>query len=494
MARSKLLGPLIVCLHQHAVANAQRHRQSLRGGNALSSLQAPSDATKILPPPPHHASSSLITSQSKSANFVDRSVQEMLDLDASETWGLGGSSAKVDCDSGDGQLFELDIETDYSSCETSWGLERVYFNSATDREEAVYVDGYENDYFDTSDAISQSFCLGEGKYRFVIYDAFGDDIEAPGYYLVALDGEVIAGSSNFGYQESTLFIVTSPTKEAATTTTAVDLAETSDFLMKDEITTVALSWDDASNPEIDDAPTVPDRISGLVDEDEVWQNDTLSPTAPPTASPIAPPTASSQFTSTQATNPVMVDMSHVDGHASTSVQTWIEIANDDFVHDIGLFQSSIDNDEHVTFYPYVKGRRGVMRLQSEDQNLIVAHASASSGSVKLDESTKQVKVIFSYFANSMEANDGFCLDYSIDDGASWHSQKCWHAIEDFNNGEWYDDVTVILNLKNVHGDIQEADDLRIRFRSKANSLHDDILFDKVKLLRLVETEMKDSML
>ena len=105
----------------------------------------------------------------------------------------------------------------------------------------------------------------------------------------------------------------------------------------------------------------------------------------------------------------------------------------------------------------------------------------------------EIKVVFSYYANSMELHDGFCLDYSVDDGSSWHPETCWYAVGDFDNGMWYDDASVAFELRKDRHDVYDnVDSFRIRFRCKADSANDDVLIDKVQVLELVETDLKNS--
>jgi len=56
---------------------------------------------------------------------------------------------------------------------------------------------------DTSN--STSICLPEGEYQFTINDIFGDGIEAPGYYNVTSDGNLIVQGGEFGLGEITSF-------------------------------------------------------------------------------------------------------------------------------------------------------------------------------------------------------------------------------------------------------------------------------------------------
>ena len=76
-------------------------------------------------------------------------------------------------------------------------------------------------------------------------------------------------------------------------------------------------------------------------------------------------------------------------------------------------------------------------------------SSVYSDSISLLEpiSTQtSLQVQFSYYANSMESfNDGFCLDYSTDNGIHWHAQQCWYSQSDFENEHWYDDTAVAVS-------------------------------------------------
>ena len=124
-------------------------------------------------------------------------------------------------------------------------------------------------------------------------------------------------------------------------------------------------------------------------------------------------------------------------------------------------------------------------------------SSAYSDSISLLEpaSTQtSLQVQFSYYANSMESfNDGFCLDYSTDNGINWHERQCWHSETDFENERWYDDTTVAFEI-NSHDTENNVESVRIRFRCLGDSLHDDILIDRVAVFEMVDDgiDLKDS--
>ena len=119
----------------------------------------------------------------------------------------------------------------------------------------------------------------------------------------------------------------------------------------------------------------------------------------------------------------------------------------------------------------------MLRLQCEGRDRRrSACCSAASADIPLDPDFRRARVAFSFYANSMELGDGFCVDSSRDSGRSWRAERCWRAAEDFADGAWYDDAAADLDLG---GD--GAGDLRVRFRSRADSLDDDVLLDEVRV-------------
>lgn len=348
---------------------------------------------------------------------------------------------------------------------------------------------------------SRNTCLREGKYIFTIYDTYGDGIAAPGYYILALDGIVLAGSSNFGYEEITKFTVVNNDESIE------------EFLSLDDDDNDAVVGEDY-DIDIDDtfSTMVPDRLSGLIDLSLVSSSSTTH-----------------DDTINEEKHDARYDPSEEnywppyndDLPAPYETTTWMELWNDDFINGLGIFAhaptptTTMHDHNYVTYYPFVKERRGVIRLQNEmyhtdnddgSVNVIDVSSSIYSDGIAIPQDVMVVKLVFSYYANSMEENDGFCVDYSIDNGGgddddggrsssssskttarAWHSKECWHAMEDFDNGIWYDDIDVIFHLRNDHSgeDGMVVDSLRIRFRCKTNSLHDDVLIDRVQLLGLV---------
>lgn len=160
---------------------------------------------------------------------------------------------------------------------------------------------------------------------------------------------------------------------------------------------------------------------------------------------------------------------------------WVELASSEQFQ-----ESSIFHYEGATYYPYAKDRHGVVRIQHSGSS-IYSNNIALYDRIPTPRQTL-LKVVFSYYANSMEIHDGFCLDSSADDGITWTPERCFYAVADFENGKWYDGVSVPFELKSDAED--DVDSFRIRIRGKADSARDDILIDEVRVLQLVESRLK----
>ena len=56
-------------------------------------------------------------------------------------------------------------------------------------------------------SFSKAFCLENGTYTFVMYDSYGDGINAPGYYRLTYNGTTIVEGGGFETEDSTTFTV-----------------------------------------------------------------------------------------------------------------------------------------------------------------------------------------------------------------------------------------------------------------------------------------------
>ena len=175
--------------------------------------------------------------------------------------------------------------------------------------------------------------------------------------------------------------------------------------------------------------------------------------SPPSPSPPSPSSPSANSPSTK-----------IDGN-------WETLVSENFSDGYGFFKSGGDDTVH---YPSVKGRSGVIRLQDGNGN----KSSIYSSKIKVNKNYSTTDVIFSFMGLSMETNDSFCLDYSIDE-AGWKQGKCWNSRDDFSNNTWNDGTSVKFNSS-------KATILRFRFRCAGDSKQDDLLIDKVVIKGLDE--------
>ena len=81
----------------------------------------------------------------------------------------------------------------------------------------------------------------------------------------------------------------------------------------------------------------------------------------------------------------------------------------------------------------------------------------------------------------MTHGDGFCLDFSTDDGHTWHDEECYDYGIDFENGVWYDDIGVEFDAEDVVG-LVDSNSLSIRLIGRGDH---DVLFDKVQVVASV---------
>lgn len=110
----------------------------------------------------------------------------------------------VSAGSCNGQIFQLDIHTDEHPEETSWILQRI---QGDDGSYVTIEESFLEMHADTGYPAEVYRCLEPGQYEFTLSDTHGDGFSDSGYYLIALNDEIIGGSSGFGYTESTTFIL-----------------------------------------------------------------------------------------------------------------------------------------------------------------------------------------------------------------------------------------------------------------------------------------------
>ena len=154
--------------------------------------------------------------------------------------------------------------------------------------------------------------------------------------------------------------------------------------------------------------------------------------------------------------------------SSTTADTILE---EDFTSGYGQFNAG---GKDVIHYPNILGRYGVTRLESGNG---IESSIYSDEMSLIDKSYAEIKVTFSFYGNSMEFNEQFCVDYMVNNVQNWAEMKCFASGGDFVNSRWYDNVTASIKLQTD----DNIDNMRVRFRCDANSIHDDILIDQVKI-------------
>lgn len=207
--------------------------------------------------------------------------------------------------------------------------------------------------------------------------------------------------------------------------------------------------------------------------------DSYSPTTSPTDGSIIPtyvPTASPQRARQRTNQPISTSRptstspSLGPTRTSSPSGTWNVLAHEHFLDGFGLFEAVESQDIH--HYSSTLGREGVVQLQKS--------ASLPSYDIAVDVGSSQLKIVFSFFANSMEIGEGFCLEYSINDESEWNPVRCWQSSIDFENSKWHDNFNVELSLD----DRIQVDSLRIKFESIASGDNVDVMFDRISLLQL----------
>merc|ERR1719453_115092 len=146
---------------------------------------------------------------------------------------------------------------------------------------------------------------------------------------------------------------------------------------------------------------------------------------------------------------------------------WTTIVEEDFAYGFGLFFNPPMDANH---YPYAENRAGVVRLEDGAGG----SSTLTSNLISLSHNPfSKIKVSFSFYAVKMEHPDDLCLDYELDNGAITGS-KCWSSSHAFENDTWYDDMSIEF-------DVDNASNLRLRFRVVGDDSEDDVLLDKVTI-------------
>mmetsp|Transcript_43670 Transcript_43670/g.91885 ORF Transcript_43670/g.91885 Transcript_43670/m.91885 type:complete len:460 (-) Transcript_43670:89-1468(-) len=163
------------------------------------------------------------------------------------------------------------------------------------------------------------------------------------------------------------------------------------------------------------------------------------------------------------------DQSDVETQNLSNQGGWRTIIEEEFTRGLGLFNQR-GNDARR--YSSAMNRAGVVRMAGGEGG-----SSMQSNEIhprnNLFSEFSRFKVSFSFYAIEMEHSDDLCLDYELDNGKIT-GEKCWSSLNAFDNGRWYDDMS--LEFAASH-----AERLRIRFRVNGDDAEDDVLFDSVRI-------------
>ena len=330
---------------------------------------------------------------------------------------------EYDCTDGYHSLQFL-LQLDSFSCETSWLLEQI---GDIDDEVIDQSMEYTGGLYD--EPLTREWCLNKGSYRFTVFDAAGDGLKDFGYFVLSLDGKEISKGKRFEHEAITLFNTESLIGAASSGDTSGDTSSMADMI------------EDVFQPE----NTKP------YDEQSFHTSD-----------------ADGQI--------IHAPVSVVSERPANELEH-VAIMKEHFVDGFGRFHPS--SPSYIYYYPFVKDRRGIVRLQGlEGRNY-----SLYSDAFPIEDAFISIEVIISFYANSMELSDGFCIDYSVNDGLDYLTAKCFFAIS--MNGLWYDDTSVLIDLAPYDETLSQ---MRIRFRCETDSLNDDILIDKVAIFGLQDND------
>ncbi|KAL7466093.1 hypothetical protein ACHAXS_006390, partial [Conticribra weissflogii] len=190
-----------------------------------------------------------------------------------------------------------------------------------------------------------------------------------------------------------------------------------------------------------------------------WNNDGDGgdvSTSIPTYSPTA-------FDDTNATN----DDDTFD-YNNTSISGGTILLQEHFLSGYGAFHQG----GHDVFHKdYLKYRHGVVRLQDGNGEA----SSIYSDEIVLHGYYPAIQVVFSFYGISMDYEDTFCIDYTLDETWVWEEVMCYRGGDvDFKNKKWYEDWSVVF-------EVGSANSVRVRIRCQGGDNKDDVLIDMVRI-------------
>ncbi len=146
---------------------------------------------------------------------------------------------------------------------------------------------------------------------------------------------------------------------------------------------------------------------------------------------------------------------------------WVTITYDDFE---GGFGNYTDGGGDCRLYSGSRSYQGSYSANIQDNSGTRSsfyHTSGYNVSAYVD-----LEVEFYFYANSMENNEDFWLQYY--DGSSWQTLATWARGTDFNNGTFY-----VATVSIPSGSYNYATNAKLRFRCDASGNGDDVYIDAV---------------
>eukprot|EP00578_Thalassiosira_sp_NH16_P010537 CAMPEP_0181112464 /NCGR_PEP_ID=MMETSP1071-20121207/19828_1 /TAXON_ID=35127 /ORGANISM="Thalassiosira sp., Strain NH16" /LENGTH=808 /DNA_ID=CAMNT_0023196437 /DNA_START=68 /DNA_END=2494 /DNA_ORIENTATION=+ len=154
---------------------------------------------------------------------------------------------------------------------------------------------------------------------------------------------------------------------------------------------------------------------------------------------------------------------------------WESLLFDDFGNGFG--NNFYDGGVDAMYAGDKFGRNGLVVVKRGIGNGEIASIYSKNMLLEDRGGFTKFKVVFSFYANnSIERDDGFCLDYKANRASTWSRANCWESMKDFENGKWYDDTRWKFQPP-----ARVTKSIRIRFRGFSTENNDRIFFDKVEL-------------
>ena len=160
-----------------------------------------------------------------------------------------------------------------------------------------------------------------------------------------------------------------------------------------------------------------------------------------------------------------------------------QLLNEDFVTPSNLM-TIFDDKDNIEYMAHSHGRTGVISLENSNDSYITTSNLLSSRIMSSMTPTKFI-ITFSYRPSNLSTtHDGFCVDFSTDDGLTWQQEECYYYGIDFESSDdtiiWYDDYGVELVNGRIEGmEIEDSLSVRLIGRGAGGG---EVLFDRIQVV------------